>query len=222
VGRSSALVVIPAFNEELNLPKVLEELNGLDCLVVDDGSADRTSEIAERCGSFIMRLPQNQGYDAALAAGISWAISKSYDFAVTCDADGQHSAHDVRSAITLLSQGSDLAVGSRPGRKRIAERMFSFYARKIHGIVDPMCGLKGYRLSYIACDISTTLQGTIGSGLAFAFSRSKRQIVNFAIEGLPRKSGESKFGKSLTANLSIAKGLWTVVSRKGSLGRANF
>ena len=221
MGRSSALVVIPAFNEELNLPKVLVELNGLDCLVVDDGSVDRTADTAERCGSFVIRLPQNQGYDAALAAGISWAIAHSYEFAVTCDADGQHSALDVCSAIDLLSKGSDLAVGSRPGRKRIAERVFAFYASKLHGIDDPMCGLKGYRLGSIACDISTTLQGTIGSGLAFAFSRSQRPIVNFAIEGLPRISGKSKFGKTVTANFSIAKGLWQVVSTKSYLERVN-
>jgi glycosyltransferase involved in cell wall biosynthesis len=221
MGRSSALVVIPAFNEELNLPKVLAKLSGLDCLVVDDGSEDRTADTAELCGSFVIRLGQNQGYDSALAAGISWAIANSYEFAVTCDADGQHSDLDVRSAIALLSQGADLAVGSRPGGKRFAERVFALYARKLHGIVDPMCGLKGYRLSCISCDISTTLKGTIGSGLAFAFSRSQRLIVNFAIEGIPRISGKSKFGKTVTANISIVKGLWQVVSSKSYLERFN-
>lgn len=221
MGRSSTLVVIPSFNEELNLPKVLADLNGLDCLVVDDGSLDRTSDIAEHSGSFLIRLPQNQGYDAALAAGISWAIANSYEFAVTCDADGQHSAHDVRRAISLLSQGFDLAVGSRPGPKRMAERVFAFYAGKFHRIDDPMCGLKGYRLKGIACDVSTALRGTIGSGLAFAFSRSQRQIVNFAIEGRPRISGRSKFGKAFAANFSIAKGLWNVASMKPSLDKPN-
>jgi glycosyltransferase involved in cell wall biosynthesis len=115
---ADTLVFIPAWNEESNLPAVLDELHGelpdADVLVVDDGSTDRTAEIAREHGAEVLSFGENRGLQAGIAAGYAWANERGYAFCGRVDADGQHPAAELRRLLDLVRAGeADVAVGSR-------------------------------------------------------------------------------------------------------------
>jgi glycosyltransferase involved in cell wall biosynthesis len=115
---SGTLVFIPAWNEEANLPAVLDELHAelpdADILVVDDGSTDRTAEVAHAHGAQVHSLGTNQGLRFGIAAGYRFALEHDYDYCGRVDADGQHPAHELKRLLDLVrSDECDVAVGSR-------------------------------------------------------------------------------------------------------------
>jgi glycosyltransferase involved in cell wall biosynthesis len=112
------LVFIPAWNEEENLPAVLEELRSelpdVDVLVVDDGSTDGTAEVARAGGAEVLSFGENRGLQSGIAAGYEWALDHGYAFCGRVDADGQHPAAELRRLLERVRSGSaDVAVGSR-------------------------------------------------------------------------------------------------------------
>jgi glycosyltransferase involved in cell wall biosynthesis len=116
--RSDTLVFVPAWNEEGTLPAVLEELEGAlpaaDVLVVDDGSTDRTAEIARARGAQVLSFDENRGLQEAIAAGYRYAAEHGYRFCGRVDADGQHPVAELRRLLaSVRSGGCDVAVGSR-------------------------------------------------------------------------------------------------------------
>jgi glycosyltransferase involved in cell wall biosynthesis len=116
--RSDTLVFIPAWNEEENLPAVLEELETelpeADVLVVDDGSSDRTADVAREHGVHVLRFEDNRGLRAVVAAGYEYAAHEGYAYCGRIDADGQHPARELRRLLERVSSEScDVAVGSR-------------------------------------------------------------------------------------------------------------
>jgi hypothetical protein len=115
---ADTLVFIPAWNEEGNLPAVLDELHGelpdADVLVVDDGSTDRTAEVAREHGAEVLSFGENRGLQAGIAAGYAWANERGYAFCGRVDADGQHPAAELRRLLELVrADEADVAVGSR-------------------------------------------------------------------------------------------------------------
>ncbi|ASJ06394.1 glycosyltransferase family 2 protein [Thermococcus pacificus] len=109
------LIIIPAYNEELTIGSVvaLARKHG-DVLVVDDGSKDRTSEIARESGAVVIRHEVNGGKGKALGTGFEYAFSNGYDFVVTIDADGQHNPDEIPVLLEPLLKGeADLVIGSR-------------------------------------------------------------------------------------------------------------
>src|SRR5215207_6340078 len=88
------LVFIPAWNEEANLPAVLDELHaGLpECavLVVDDGSTDGTAAVARAYGAEVLSFGENRGLREGIAAGYAYAHEHGFDYVGRVDADGQH------------------------------------------------------------------------------------------------------------------------------------
>jgi hypothetical protein len=115
---SETLVFIPAWNEEQNLPAVLEGLRerlpDVDVLVVDDGSTDRTAEVAREHGSELLSLGTNQGLRIGIAAGYRWALDQGYAFCGRVDADGQHPARELARLLERVRRDEcDVAIGSR-------------------------------------------------------------------------------------------------------------
>ena len=115
---SDTLVFIPAWNEEGNLPAVLDELArelpDVDVLVVDDGSTDLTAEVASGRGASVLSFGENLGLRAAIAAGYKRALDGGYRYCGRVDADGQHPAHELRRLLDRVRSGAcDVAVGSR-------------------------------------------------------------------------------------------------------------
>jgi glycosyltransferase involved in cell wall biosynthesis len=115
---ADTLVFIPAWNEEGNLPGVLDELRrelpDADVLVVDDGSTDRTADVAREHGAEVLSFGENRGLRAGIAAGYGYALERGYAYCGRVDADGQHPAHELRRLVELVqTDRTDVAVGSR-------------------------------------------------------------------------------------------------------------
>ncbi|MFH1537898.1 MAG: glycosyltransferase family 2 protein [bacterium] len=113
--RKKLTIVIPAYNEEKRIGNVLEDVKKIcsgitdEIIVVNDGSTDRTGEIAEEHRVKVIHHARNRGYGASLKSGIREANT---DYVVTMDADGQHKAEDV---LRLLEQANnyDMVSGKR-------------------------------------------------------------------------------------------------------------
>lgn len=112
------LAIIPAYNEEANLKKVITSLrkyhNNVDILVVNDGSTDQTSAAARTMGVEVIDLPVNLGIGGAVQTGYIYAFRKGYDYAVQIDGDGQHDPCDLATVLGPVQRGEcDLVIGSR-------------------------------------------------------------------------------------------------------------
>jgi glycosyltransferase involved in cell wall biosynthesis len=112
------LVFIPAWNEEASIDGVVADVRthipDADILVIDDGSADSTSERARAAGVLVAPMPFNQGLGAALQTGYLWALREGYDYCAHLDADGQHPASEVARVLAeVQADRADLAIGSR-------------------------------------------------------------------------------------------------------------
>jgi glycosyltransferase involved in cell wall biosynthesis len=121
--QNKILVIIPAYNEEDTIGRVIEKTRQFipqaDILVVNDGSADSTSTIARQKGAMVLDLCHNLGIGAAMQAGYKLADRMDYDIAVQCDADGQHHPAQIKKLInTLTNDGVDMVLGSRYLRKK--------------------------------------------------------------------------------------------------------
>ncbi len=113
------LIIIPCYNEEENILKVISEIqknSAADILVVNDGSDDKTSELAMAGGAKVLRLPFNLGYGACLQTGFIYAQREGYDFVVQMDGDGQHNPKDINTLLSMLMDDidhPDIVIGSR-------------------------------------------------------------------------------------------------------------
>jgi glycosyltransferase involved in cell wall biosynthesis len=139
-AKPDTLVFIPAWNEEQNLAAVLVELRkevpDADILVVDDGSIDRTADVAREHGAEVLSFEENRGLRAAIAAGYGYAAEHGYAYCGRVDADGQHPVAELRRLLDVVRSGSaDVAVGSRfatPGGNGFSrERYESSPARRL-------------------------------------------------------------------------------------------
>ena len=109
-------IIIPAYNEEAAVAPVIQALRQLsldaEIIVVDDGSTDRTAEVAEHQGARVVRHAMNMGYGASLKDGIRIAAS---DIIVITDADGTYPADAIPSLFATFRRGFDMVVGARQG-----------------------------------------------------------------------------------------------------------
>lgn len=111
----SGCIIIPAFNEEIHLPAVIEKARQyLPVLVIDDGSVDRTADLAKRAGAIVYQQIPNQGKGAALQRGFREALLLDYNFFLTLDADGQHDPSEIPLFLQEYQHyQSDLIIGYR-------------------------------------------------------------------------------------------------------------
>jgi glycosyltransferase involved in cell wall biosynthesis len=115
------IAIVPAYNEERNIGRVLDELrrfdSALDIVVVSDGSVDRTAEVARAHGAFVVALPFNLGIGGAVQTGFRFARENGYELVVRCDGDGQHDPSELPKVLApVLAGEADIAVGSRFGQ----------------------------------------------------------------------------------------------------------
>ncbi len=123
--RKRLVILIPSYNEEKNLSAVLDRMHRVgeqisnfgwkaDILVINDGSEDRTEDIARYAGVRVLSLPVNLGYGAALQAGFKMAKKEKYDAAVSIDADGQHQPEDIVQLLQEFEKNhAQVVLGSR-------------------------------------------------------------------------------------------------------------
>jgi glycosyltransferase involved in cell wall biosynthesis len=112
------IAIVPAFNEEQNVGRVIDEIRAVDptfdVVVVDDGSYDGTAAVAHARGARVLRLPFNLGIGGAVQTGFRFAFENGYDLAVRVDGDGQHDPAELDKILApVLAGEADIAVGSR-------------------------------------------------------------------------------------------------------------
>ncbi|HEV7767546.1 MAG TPA: glycosyltransferase family 2 protein [Thermoanaerobaculia bacterium] len=145
------IIQIPAFNEEAtiaqalrDLPKRIEGITSIETLVIDDGSSDKTAEVARKAGAtHILQLKSHRGLAAAFVAGIDAALRLGADVIVNTDADNQYQAADIARLVPPILRGtSDVVIGDREvsksphmsGLKRILQRLGSWTVGKASGV----------------------------------------------------------------------------------------
>lgn len=112
------LIIIPAYNEELSIGKVLEDIKAhspdSDIIIINDGSTDSTSEVARNLGVRVVDLSYNLGIGGAMQAGFKYAERNGYDMAIQFDGDGQHRADQLGPLVGPVIDGkADVSIGSR-------------------------------------------------------------------------------------------------------------
>jgi glycosyltransferase involved in cell wall biosynthesis len=150
--KTKLFIQIPCLNEEENLPVVLKTLpkriEGIDTisvLVIDDGSSDRTSEIAHELGvEHIIRFPSNRGLSTAFQSGIDYALAHGATHIVNTDADNQYSSGEIEKLVShLFEESVDIVIGDRnPGNVKefhFLKRLFQVLGSKI---TSSLCGVK--------------------------------------------------------------------------------
>jgi glycosyltransferase involved in cell wall biosynthesis len=116
LGQYRVLVIVPAYNEERFIGSVVLKIkqHPVDVLVIDDGSTDKTCQIARAAGAEAHCLPTNQGKGAALNTGFQLARQRQPDAVVVIDADGQHLPEELpRLLAPILRDQADIVIGSR-------------------------------------------------------------------------------------------------------------
>jgi glycosyltransferase involved in cell wall biosynthesis len=145
-------IVMPAHNEERSIGRVIDDLRAegwTNIIVVDDGSGDRTAEIARSKGAVVISHPKNMGLGAALRTGLRAALERGADVAVTFDADGQHDPKAVGRLVATLD-GADVAIGVRqhlgiPLHKRLGNFLLDFVTYLFSGILtDSQSGSRAF------------------------------------------------------------------------------
>ena len=142
------IIQIPCYNEEKSLPVTLnalpKKIDGIDeieVLIINDGSTDKTVDVAKNLGvKYIVEMPHNSGLAKAFVAGINSALSLDADIIVNTDADNQYCADDIEKLVKPILDGSaDIVIGSRPVSKiqhfsllkKMLQKLGSFVMRLI-------------------------------------------------------------------------------------------
>lgn len=140
------IAIVPAFNEEGNVGRVIGEIRAVDpsfaIVVVDDGSTDSTAEVAAAHGAKVLRLPFNLGIGGAVQTGYRYALEHGFQLAVQIDGDGQHDPSQLDKLLApLLADEADVVVGSRfaEGGKYAAGRSRRLGIRLFAALVSAMC-----------------------------------------------------------------------------------
>lgn len=152
------LIIIPAYNEEKNIGKVIDEikkeLGDFDILVINDASTDNTKKVLQQKKIRHITLPYNMGYSYAIQTGIKYALYNNYDYCLQMDADGQHIATEAKKILNKMEEEEfDIVIGSRFMKetdyrhgilRKCGTKVLSFLIKIIchQNITDPTSGLQ--------------------------------------------------------------------------------
>jgi glycosyltransferase involved in cell wall biosynthesis len=228
---SDTVVFIPAWNEEDNLPAVLDELrDGLpeaDVLVIDDGSTDRTAAVARAHGATVVSFGENRGLRIGIAAGYREAMERGYAVCGRVDADGQHPVVELARLIALVRDDAcDVAVGSRfaAGDGYDADRYAPSAARRFGiGLLqsamrlrlgrpfhDPTSGMAAVNAAAMPIMAAPYTSGAPEVEALLRLDRAGLRVEEIAVEMRPRASGESRL-RGATAWKLVATVIATLV-----------
>lgn len=219
-------VVIPAYNEEKVIGEVVKRVRSkhLDVLVVDDGSKDNTSLIAEKCGAVVQRNDRNMGKGASLVKGFNYALGKGFDAVITMDGDGQHCAEDIENFLhSAVSCEGAIFIGDRMGQTKnmpvvrvLTNRFMSWLISCLvkQKVPDSQCGFRLIKRQVLEKIKIKTLKFEIESEMLIRAAR-----LGFEIRSVPIKtiySGEKSqinpFIDTLRFIKFIVRELWIMRS----------
>ncbi len=213
------LIVIPAFNEQEALAGLLKEIDALpaaeagvelETIVVDDGSIDRTTEVARAGGARVLRLCRNLGIGGAVQSGLRLARREGFDYAVQVDGDGQHPPAELLKLFekARTEPRPDVVIGSRFLTKPDPESFRSTALRRIGiwwlrivlrvvarlRVTDPTSGFRLYGRRALQL-FDATYPYDFPEPEALAVARATRlRIVEAPVRMRERQGGSSSIG----------------------------
>jgi dolichol-phosphate mannosyltransferase len=224
-----ALVLIPTYNEAINLPKlvpqVLAQDERLEVLVIDDNSPDGTGRLADGLAGadprvHVLHREAKQGLGKAYLAGFSWAIGHGYDYVFEMDADFSHDPVHLKEFLRAAA-GADLVLGSRyldgrvtivnwPMSRLLLSYFANVYARWVTGlrIWDLTGGFKCFRRKVLE---TIDLSQVESNGYAFQIEMSVRawrkgfRLAEIPIVFVDRTEGQSKMNRAI-----VREAIWMV------------
>lgn len=156
------LVIVPAYNEEESIKKVIDNLIDnypqYDYVIVNDGSKDKTSNICHENNYQIIDLPVNLGLTGAFQTGMKYAYREGYDCAIQFDADGQHLPEYIGTMVKKMQEGYDMVIGSRfvtqpkpDSLRMLGSRVISWAIKVTTGVkvADPTSGMRLFNRALI-------------------------------------------------------------------------
>ncbi len=209
---SKLLIIIPAYNEEGSIEKVVRNLIDnypqYDYLVVNDGSRDRTLEICEENNFRVVTHPINLGLECGIKTGMKYAYRNGYDYVIQFDADGQHLPEFIDKMYKKIEEGYDIVIGSRfvEKKKPFSSRMLG--SRLIAGAIkittgktikDPTSGMRMYSRTCMKEIAANQNYGPEPDTVSFLI-RSGAKVVEVQAEMQERQAGKSylTFGRSIS------------------------
>ena len=157
------LVIIPAYNEEENIVRVVENLKNnypmYDYIVINDGSSDSTAKICRKNGYELVDLPVNLGLAGAFQTGLKYAYRNGYDYAIQFDADGQHRPEFIGPMLDKIQEGYDIVIASRfvtekkpHSLRMLGSNLISMAMKLTTGrrVKDPTSGMRMFNKKMIA------------------------------------------------------------------------
>lgn len=207
----SVLVILPAYNEEESIERVVDNIvkkyPKYDYVIINDGSRDNTSKICHKNNYNIVDLPVNLGLEGAFQTGLKYANLKKYEYAIQIDADGQHNPDYIDIMLKKASEGFDIVIGSRfeTEKKPWSPRMFG--SRLIGTAIklttgkklsDPTSGMRLYNRKMIKEFANNINYGPEPDTIAFLLKQGVN-IASVQVTMEERMAGTSylNFGKSI-------------------------
>lgn len=197
------LVVIPAYNEALNIEKTVQDIHqnapNVDYVVVNDGSKDNTLEVIQKNNFNHIDGFCNLGLFGAVQTGFKLAMKENYDVVIQFDGDGQHSAKYIDAMVKEIENGNDIVIGSRfvsekkPFTARmIGSRLIASAIRIVTGkkVMDPTSGYRAYGKACIK-DYALDMNNPPEPDTLVYMYRKKRKIKEIQVQMSEREFGES-------------------------------
>ncbi|RMD87152.1 MAG: glycosyltransferase family 2 protein [Candidatus Dadabacteria bacterium] len=213
-------IQIPCFNEEKTLGEVLESLprsldgiDSIEVIVINDGSTDRSAEIARSYGARVISHISNLGLSAAFKSGIDESLRAGADIIVNIDADNQYRGEDIPRLIAPILNGeADIVIGNRRPHKvkyfsplkRFLQFFGSFVVRRLSGInvEDAVSGFRAF--SRRAAYKLTVLSGYTYTIETLLQARSKNIIVKEVIIGTNPVNRPSRLVRSISSYITFS------------------
>ena len=229
-------VLIPTYNERLNLPRIVARVRAatpqVDVVVLDDSSPDGTGQVADGLAAAdervkVIHRAGKEGLGRAYLAGFDWAIAQGYDAVVEMDADGSHQPEQLPALLDAAGQ-ADVVIGSRwvpggsvvnwPALRKVISIGGNVYTKAALGMpVNDATG--GYRVYRVSALRQLDLQTVDSQGYGFQVDMTWRAVsrgltvVEVPIEFLEREIGESKMSGDIVTEAMLAVTRWGVTHR---------
>lgn len=196
IQKEGVCVLIPAYNEEKSIARVVSEIlsMGFKVVVVDDGSTDSTEKKVRALPAECIVSSANEGKGAAIQRGFSWFLAGSYDALIIMDADGQHRPEDLGRFVTALENGrGDLIVGNRmsnpagmPWVRVLTNRFMSFLISSVAGqnVPDTQCGYRALTRNTVTKIRLETKRFEAESEMILLASRAGLKIASVPIKSV--------------------------------------